>query len=122
MSYWVRNSAEDSTMAGFDERQMERFTLQISANLFVISEENAKQITLETSNISAGGAFFPTDSPLPIGTKVKIDLVLPLGELKSMEGKRSRIHVSGAVIRTEDSGMAISFDKNYQISKLTGAE
>ena len=95
---------------------MERFSLELPARLSVATE-SGKQESLEllTSNICAGGAFFETEQPLVAGTEVKIDLVLPLDELKKLEGTRPHIKVSGAVIRTDEKGMAISFDERYQI-------
>ena len=109
-------------MPGFNERTMERFRLQITANLLIKEEDKRHNLTLQTSDISAGGAFFSTEQPLPLGTKVKVDMILPLDELKKIEGKRAKIEVSGAVIRIDDQGMAISFEKNYHIIKMPDEE
>jgi len=40
--------------------------------------------------------------------------------LEKMGGQRSRIDVSGSVIRTESQGMAVCFDKKYNISPING--
>jgi hypothetical protein len=53
---------------------------------------------------------------MSVGTDVKLDIILPLDKLHKLGGKISRIKVSGSVIRTDQQGMAICFDKNYKIS------
>jgi hypothetical protein len=102
-----------------EKREMERFSLKLPA-LLSLTDENEKQRAFEfmISNICAGGAFFKTDHPLSVGTDVKMDLILPLDRLKKFGRKRSRIDVSGSVIRTNDKGMAVCFDKNFRISTL----
>lgn len=106
-------------MPGINERRMERFTLELTAAISVSGDEGDEgNIQLQTSDISAGGAFFNTEAPLPIGTEVKIDMILPLDELKKLKGKRAKIEVSGAVVRIEGRGMAVTFNQNYRIKRL----
>jgi len=100
---------------------MDRFTLELPALISMI-DESGKQRAFEvrTKNICAGGAFLLTDKPLLVGTDIKMDLILPLDNLEKMGGQRSRIDVSGSVIRTESQGMAVCFDKKYNISPING--
>ncbi|MGD8770740.1 MAG: PilZ domain-containing protein [Desulfobacterales bacterium] len=102
-----------------EKREMERFSLKLPA-LLSLTDENEKQRAFKfmISNICAGGAFFKTDHPLSVGTDVKMDLILPLDKFKKFGRKRSRVDVSGSVIRTNDKGMAVCFDKNFRISTL----
>ena len=61
---------------------------------------------LETKDLSAGGIFVQTDYPPPVGTKVKIDLVL--GPLETT------IRVRGEVLRNGGPGgpgMGIEFKR-----------
>ena len=104
-------------MIEFENRNMERFSLELHTYLSM-ADENGDQgsIDLLTINVCAGGAFFKTKKPLSIGTNVKMDLILPLDKFKKFEGKRSRINVAGSVIRTDNKGMAICFGKRYKIS------
>ena len=104
-------------MIEFDRRKTERFSLELPTYLS-IADKYIKRESLEiiTSNISSGGAFFKTEKPLPVGTDVKIDLIIPLDKLNKLKGKKSRIDVSGSVIRTNKNGMAICFDKRYKIT------
>ncbi len=104
-----------------EKRKLERFDLRIPAKIKLVDlsqDDRGEEIPdLTTSDISSGGAFFHTTKPLPKGTDIKIDLILPLGKLKKLseDSLHALIEVSGTVIRTESEGMAISFDRNYQI-------
>jgi hypothetical protein len=107
------------TMPGLGKRKLERFPLELPARIFVDCDGAGTDcLDAVTIDISAGGAFFHTDKPLPVGTQMEVDLILPLDELKKIEGKRANIKVKGAVIRTGERGMAILFDKKYRISPL----
>jgi len=106
-------------MSELGKRKLERISLKLPARIFVDSD-GGETVSFDaiTSDISAGGAFFYTDTPLPVGTKMYVDLILPLDELKKIEGKRAKIKVRGAVVRTDEGGMAISFSKKYRISPI----
>ena len=102
-----------------EKREMERFTLELPALISIMDEnENQRAFEVMISNICSGGAFFKTDNPLSVGTDVKMDLILPLDKFKRFVSKKSRVDVSGSVIRTTDQGMAVCFDKHFQISPL----
>ena len=100
-----------------DKRAYERFDLEVPANIeFARSGQGEMDlVSLKTINISAGGAFFRTDDPLPPGTRVKLDLTLSIEKLKELLDSHCRIKVEGEVIRSEDLGIAIKFDDNYEI-------
>ena len=101
-----------------ERRKLERFDLKISATIeSMTSDQEKRLLNLLTSNICSGGAFFHTTQPLPEGSQVKIDLVLPLDNLKKLKDdcKQAYIEVTGRVLRSESEGMAILFDKNYLI-------
>ncbi len=107
-----------------EKRKLERFDLKIPAKIKLADlsqDDRGEEIPdLTTSDISSGGAFFHTTKPLPKGTDIKIDLILPLGKLKKLseDSLHALIKVTGTVIRTESEGMAIRFDSNYQIRPL----
>ncbi|MEA1947831.1 MAG: PilZ domain-containing protein [Thermodesulfobacteriota bacterium] len=102
-----------------EKRKMERFPLKLPALISMMDEnENQRAFEVMISNICAGGAFFKTYNPLSLGTDMKMELILPLDKFKKFGSKRSRVDVSGLVIRTNDQGMAVRFDKNFQISPL----
>lgn len=93
-----------------EKRRKERVPLVLQASLSVDSESDTiSPLNCLTNNICASGAFFHTNMPMPVGTEMDIDLVLPLDELKKLEGKSTKVKVSGMVVRTEEKGMAINF-------------
>ena len=109
-----------------NKRRVERFDLEIPAKVKVsVSAEVEEVSEVLTNDISSGGAFFHTDQPLPEGTVVEIDLILPLSKLtKSLKGSEqyTRIKVNGQVLRSESTGMAVSFHDDYQISPFEGPQ
>jgi hypothetical protein len=105
-------------MSGDDRRRLERFNLGLPSQLSVDSGPNQQVLDLLTRDISSDGAYFHTELPLPIGTEVKIDLIISLDELKKLESRKALIKVSGEVVRSEKNGMAICFDKDYKITPI----
>lgn len=104
-------------MIEFDRRRIERFSLELPTYLSIVDRnKKPKSLELITSNICSGGAYFKTEKPLSVETDVKLDIILPLDKFKNVKGKISHIEVSGSVIRTDQKGMAICFDKRYKIS------
>jgi c-di-GMP-binding flagellar brake protein YcgR len=104
-------------MIQFNRRKMERFDLELPIYLRIFDTDKKREsLNFTTSNICSGGAFFRTEKPLSVGTDVKLDIILPLNKFKNIKSKISHIDVSGSVIRTDQQGMAICFDKNYKIS------
>lgn len=101
-----------------ERRKLERFDLHIPARIeLLITKRDRELIHLLTRNICSGGAYFHTTKPLLENTQVKIDLVLPLDKLKTLkdEWKHALIKVTGKVLRSGPEGMAICFEKDYQI-------
>ena len=104
-------------MVRLDNRKMERFSLALPAWLSVTDQPGDKpSVECITENICAGGAYFRIKKPFPKGTKVRIDMILPVDKLNKFKGKKSRVNVSGSVIRTDENGMALRFDKRYNLS------
>ena len=102
-----------------DKRTLERFDLELPATIELLTSDQEKSlVNLLTTNISSGGAYFHTPQPLPEGTQVKIDLVLPIDKLRKLkdEHKQAYIKVTGTVLRSESEGMAICFEEDYQIT------
>ncbi len=105
-----------------NSRRLQRYSLKLPATLEIISEaeqHDQEVINLLTSDVCSGGAYFQTEQPLPEGTNVKLDLILSIEELKKLEGKHALIKVTGKVIRTESTGMAICFEGGYTIKPVS---
>jgi len=106
-------------MEGIEQRRLERFDLEVPAEIEVVtSAQKRDTLNLSTSNICSNGAFFRTKKPLPEGTDVRMDLILPFEKPKKPKNEwlRARIKITGKVLRSESNGMAIGFNKNYQIT------
>lgn len=103
-----------------EKRNLERFDLKVLAR--IEGEPDRDILELMTSDICAGGAFFHTDQSLPEGTKVRIDLLLPLEHLKKMVADYDHAHIqlTGTVLRKEPQGMAVCFNKEYSIRPRKG--
>jgi hypothetical protein len=103
-------------MIEFDRRKMERFDLELPAKLTWTKTDNEHEsIELMTNNICSDSAFFKTNNPFAVGTAVKLDVILPLNNFKNVKYKKSHIHLSGSVIRTDHQGMAIRLSKKYKM-------
>jgi hypothetical protein len=101
-----------------EKRMMQRFTLEVPARISFAEHPQQKGIELLTRNISAGGAFFKTDDPLPVGTELTMEVLLPLNGIKKVKGEKSAVKLTGSIIRSEEKGMAVCFDEEYQILPL----
>ncbi|UCF84455.1 MAG: hypothetical protein JSV50_02155 [Desulfobacteraceae bacterium] len=102
-----------------ERRQLERFQLRLPAEIEVASRVpglEKEKLSLQTENICSGGAFFYTLSLFPEGTQVRIAMRLNFRRLRNIEKRCPLINVSGSVLRSEPAGMAIRFDKGYEIT------
>ena len=103
-----------------EKRKLERFDLEIPAKIEVLQRDQMWEediLDFTTSDICSGGAFFHTSRPLPEGTEVKIDLVLPLDRLKELKEDCDQVYIriTGTVLRSESEGMAVYFNEDYLI-------
>jgi len=104
-----------------ENRSVERFELGLEAVVSVSNDSDRPDaLAMQTRDISSNGVYLLTETPLPVGTKVKVDMILSLKELKKLGG-RALIKTSGEVLRAESSGMAISFDRNSRIIPFSSA-
>jgi len=113
----------DSYDLVYERRRLERFDLQVPAKIEVLSsQDTASILELLTKDICAGGAYFPTKTALASGTKVKLDILLPVRNVNSLsDNTRGLIKVNGTVIRSGPAGMAIGFDTGYLITPFREA-
>ena len=113
----------DSYDLVYERRRLERFDLQVPAKIEVLSSpDTASILELLTKDICAGGAYFPTKTALASGTKVKLDILLPVRNVNTIsDNTRGLIKVNGTVIRSGPAGMAIGFDTGYLITPFREA-
>ena len=91
-----------------ERRKLERFDLRLPAKIEGLGLKKGSH-NLITRNISAGGAFLETTNQFPEKSRVSIDVVMPTGVL---------VKVTGAVLRSEPTGIAIRFANKYQLTPL----
>ena len=104
-----------------EQREFERFDLELPARAEVETPgRKMAPFSLKTSDISAGGAFFHTAQPFSEGTKVQLNLILVVEKLKKLTGSQCNIKVMGTVVRSEEDGMAIRFQRDYDITSTKG--
>jgi len=105
-------------MTGINKRRLERFRLEIPANLLMMNRDESQSFQFLTGNICSGGAFLYTNQKIPIGTEINVELVIPVRKLKRINADNVLIKVNGAVIRNEENGIAVCFDNNYKITPM----
>ena len=104
-----------------DKRTFERFDLEVPAKVGIKrADQQEEEVSLLTRDICAGGAYMETEKSLPEGTRVKVDFVLSIEKLKEMLDSHCRVVVEGEVVRTDDNGIAVRFEENYQIMPVKG--
>jgi hypothetical protein len=107
-------------VAVIEKRKVERFDLQLEAFISGPDEvSQADSASLLTRDISMNGVFLITDRPLPVGSKVSVDMILTLGGTKTPDAQKAWIKASGKVLRTDSQGMAVGFDEQSRILPLS---
>jgi hypothetical protein len=71
-----------------------------------------------TSNVCSGGVLCDTDRIFPIGSEVKVSLLVESEAVKKSMGARTLVKVKGRVARCGIEGLAIRFYKDYTIQKI----
>lgn len=117
-----------------ERRIQERFSLDLQAKISYRFTDDDPEDFIETvaANMSSGGSFLQTDKDIPLASKVKVEFLLSINDLKklkfilSVETLRSItsdqvwVQATGVVIRSvPGSGVAVIFDKNYQLTPMT---
>lgn len=114
-----------------ERREKKRYPLRIQSKMTAATlSGQTPMLEFTTANISSGGAFVETDTPLPLVSKVSLEFLISLEELtalkfvlsreglKKLKDQRVWVRASGIVIRHEPTGMAIMFDENYQVHPM----
>ncbi len=91
-----------------ERRKNVRVIFRSSVSVTEVDEAGRKGRTVvseETRDISLKGVYVPTDEPLDPGTECLVELRL-LGESSELI-----LRMHGQVVRTDDSGMAVTFSR-----------
>jgi len=95
---------------------LERFELHAFAAIEArVPGREAQVFYLQTRDISSGGAYFRGDALLPQGTRTRLLIHLPLPNVATQEEQGAQLKIYGTVLRSDLRGMAISFDRKFQL-------
>lgn len=106
-----------------DKRDIERYLLTVPAKVNVMDDVQGKLgLKAYTRDVSSSGTFLTTDEKLEVGQKVQLELYLSIEKLNEFFelDKNVRIEVSGEVVRHQEDGVGIRFDKKYTILPYSG--
>lgn len=119
-----------------EKRIQQRFSLNLQAKITYSFDDVIKGEGISTvaANISYGGAFLETDRQLPLASRVRVEFLLDLDDVKKLKivasvdtlrrlakEKKVWVQATGVVIRQEPTGIAVIFDQNYQLSPMQPA-
>lgn len=106
-----------------DKRDIERYLLTVPAKVNVVDEiHGMRGLEAYTRDVSSKGTFLTTSENLEVGQKVQLELYLSIEKLNEFFqlDKNVRIEVSGEVVRHQEDGVGIRFDKRYTILPHSG--
>lgn len=121
-----------TTDAMTDERRREeRFSLELKARIIYRHREESPVIETVSADISEGGAFLKSNHPFPMASKLQVEFLVSLQHLRMLKfilsvnslrqlNQESTLWISttGIVIRQQDDGVAVIFDKDYTITPM----
>lgn len=102
-----------------EKRKYERFSLTLPTRMEIIISEKKQLFKFQTRDISSAGAFILTTEPFSDGTRFKLEFTLTSNWNKETTGALSLIKCEGNVVRSIPEGVAIQFDRDCQIVKLS---
>jgi hypothetical protein len=100
-----------------ERRKYQRYSLSVPVRIRALDPGSARALKLVSKRISAAGAFFDTEEPLPKGSRVSCELCITSEKLKQLTRTHGVIKVLGTVTRSDAAGMEIAFDRRYRISR-----
>ncbi len=100
-----------------ERRRFERYRLTLDTRVEANDGGRKDRNTdVQTSNISAGGAYLKTPKPLPKGMEVRMEIILPFNNLKKVRvDKDACLMITGRVVRSDASGAAVQFNDDCMI-------
>ena len=105
-----------------ERRKQIRYTTPLRVKLEIMTASGKHILHLFTSNVCSGGVLCDTDKIFPIGSEVKVSLLVESEGVKKSMGARTLVKVKGRVARCGPEGMAIRFYKEYKIQKIVDSD
>jgi hypothetical protein len=113
-----RKNAIKSWEQPTERRKQARYKRPLPVKLEILTASGKHILHLFTSNVCSGGVLCDTDQVFPIGSEVKVSLLVESERVKKNLGARSLVKVRGRVARCGPEGMAVRFYKDYTIEKI----
>ena len=101
-----------------NRRKLERFELRMFAWIENRTKGIKRNIAAFTRDISATGAFFLTDDSFALGDSIQAIVLVPFGRKKVSKNDSSALFFDGQVVRLDDSGIAVAFEKSGEIMSV----
>ena len=104
-----------------ERRKLERYQLRVPTTIELADQSGHREtLRLETKDISADGAYLTSCDSVAEGVHVKLEMVLSVERLKELIGAKKKValRMEGKVIRKEPTGIAVVFEKKYQIKAV----
>jgi len=101
-----------------ERRQHKRLTIPLPVRLNVMNGSKEMVLDIEARDISYSGIYVPTLTIFPEGTRFVLDFTIPSDNLKEFKNVDSLIGCAGTMVRSDQYGIAIAFDKECQIENL----
>ena len=101
-----------------ERRKQTRYTTPLQVKLEIMTASGKHILHFFTSNVCSGGVLCDTDKIFPIGSEVRVSLLVESEGVKKSMGARTLVKVKGRVARCGPEGMAIRFYKDYTIQKI----
>ena len=108
-----------STSFSSERRELERYKLKLSAKIEILAPGKRQVLQLVTSDISANAAYFHMLHPISEGMRVRLMIKIGSEVIRKITGFQMRLVTEGRVLRSEPTGMAIQFDGNQKIERLS---
>jgi hypothetical protein len=106
-----------------EKRKMQRFAIAIPSIVWPQKDDDdGAPLSLVSRDVSAAGAFFLTSTLLDVGTRVRVVMLLELGDGDQQAAGKAQVTLSGTITRVEEKGMAVRFEKRYKISAVSTRE
>jgi hypothetical protein len=110
------DDAQKLSVHSTDNRRMDRVNLELDTWLVVNEGDTEKHFkNVKTRNISIKGLFLESETVFKEGTTVDMNLFFPINDAVTIKHDKIIIKASGEVVRSENGGMGIKFDKNLSI-------
>jgi len=101
-----------------ERREYKRLNIPLPVRLKFMNGRRKMVLDLEAKDISYSGAFVPTLTSFPEGTRFSLDFTIPTDHIKEFKDIDSLEGCAGTMVRSDPHGIGIQFDKECQIENL----